>query len=86
VKLVVSTVPSGINVHELNAAARSYIYEENPSIGKELIFDTMWTRPALLRTSTKIMSGLQKLGLQSFARNTGLTRILPGRFTPGQKK
>lgn len=70
--------PSGIDVHELNAAARSYIYEENPSLGKELIFDTMWTKPGLLRASTKIMSGMQRLGLQTFARNTGLTRILPG--------
>lgn len=70
--------PSGIDIHELNAAARSHIYEQNPSLGKELIFDTMWTKPGLLRASTKIMSGMQKLGLQTFARNTGLTRILPG--------
>jgi len=70
--------PSGIDIHELNAAARSFIYEQNPSLAKELIFDTMWTKPGLLRTSTKIMSGMQKLGLQTFARNTGLTRILPG--------
>lgn len=77
--------PSGINVHELNAAARSYIYEQNPSISKELIFDTMWTKPSLLRASTKIMSGLQKLGLQSFARNTGLTRMLPGDLPRAEK-
>jgi glycolate oxidase iron-sulfur subunit len=45
----------------------------------------MWTKPGLLRASTKIMSGLQKLGLQSFARNTGLTRMLPGDLPRAEK-
>ncbi|MBO8158390.1 (Fe-S)-binding protein [Thermosyntropha sp.] len=70
--------PSGIDIHELNAAARSYIYENNPSLGKELIFDTLWTKPGLLKTSTKLMWGAQKTGLQPLARRTGLTRLLPG--------
>jgi glycolate oxidase iron-sulfur subunit len=70
--------PSGIDVHELNAAARSYIYENNPSLGKELVFDTMWTRPGLLRAGTRFMGGAQRLGLQTLARNIGLTKILPG--------
>lgn len=77
--------PSGINVHELNAAARSYIYEKNPSPGKEIIFDTMWTKPGLLRATTKIMSGVQKLGLQTLARNIGLTRMLPGDLPKAEK-
>lgn len=77
--------PSGIDVHELNAAARSYIYENNPSAGKELIFDTLWTRPGLLRTSTWLMGGVQKLGLQSLARNIGLTKILPGDLPKAEK-
>jgi glycolate oxidase iron-sulfur subunit len=70
--------PSGIDVHELNAAARSYIYDQNPSAGKELIFDSLWTRPGLLRTSSKLLWGAQKTGLQSLARNLGLMKILPG--------
>lgn len=70
--------PSGIDVHELNAAARSYIYNENSSMGKELIFDTLWTRPALMRTSAKFLWGAQKTGLQKLARSLGLTKILPG--------
>lgn len=70
--------PSGIDIHELNAAARSYIYEQNPSVTKDLIFDSLWTRPALLRGSIKAMWGVQKLGLQSLARVSGLTKILPG--------
>jgi len=70
--------PSGIDVHELNAAARSYIYEHNPSVGKELLFETLWTKPVMLRSSAKVMSAVQRLGLQSIARKTGLTRILPG--------
>jgi glycolate oxidase iron-sulfur subunit len=70
--------PSGIDVHELNAAARSYIYEQNPSAAKELIFDSLWTRPNLLRTSSKFLWGAQKTGLQSLARNLGLMKILPG--------
>lgn len=70
--------PSGIDIHELNAAARSYIYENNPRLGKELIFDTLWTRPGLLKASTKLMWGAQKAGLQNMARRLGLTRFLPG--------
>lgn len=70
--------PSGIDIHELNAAARSYIYDHNPTAGKELIFDTLWTNPALLKTSTKFLWGAQKTGLQSLARNLGLMKILPG--------
>ena len=70
--------PSGIDIHELNAAARSYIYEKNPSLAKELVFDSLWTRPGLLRTSTKFLWGAQKTGLQSLARAIGLTKILPG--------
>lgn len=77
--------PSGIDVHELNAAARSYIYENKPSTTKELVFDTLWTKPGLLKTSTWIMSGVQKLGLQTFARNTGLTKILPGDLSRAEK-
>ncbi len=70
--------PSGIDIHELNAAARSYIYEKNPSLAKELVFDSLWTRPGLLRTSTKFLWGAQKTGLQNLARAIGLTKILPG--------
>lgn len=77
--------PSGIDIHDLNAAARSYIYEQNPNLVKEMVFDTMWTRPGLLKASTKIMSGMQKLGLQTFARNTGLIRILPGDLPKAEK-
>lgn len=77
--------PSGIDVHELNAAARSYIYENNPSVGKDLIFDTMWTHPGLLKTSTFFMWGAQKTGLQKLARNLGLTKILPGDLPKAEK-
>ncbi|MEN6349211.1 MAG: (Fe-S)-binding protein [Syntrophomonas sp.] len=70
--------PSGLDIHELNAAARSYIYEKNPGLGKELIFDTLWTKPGLLKTATMFMWGAQKSGLQSLARNLGLMKILPG--------
>ncbi|MDO4540404.1 MAG: (Fe-S)-binding protein [Syntrophomonadaceae bacterium] len=70
--------PSGIHIHELNAAARSYIYDQTPSLSKELIFDTLWTRPGLLRTTGKFMWGAQKSGLQRLARGMGLTKILPG--------
>jgi glycolate oxidase iron-sulfur subunit len=70
--------PSGIDVHELNAAARSYVYENNPTATKELVFDTLWTNPGLLRTSSKFLWGAQKSGLQTLARNLGLIKILPG--------
>lgn len=70
--------PSGIDIHELNAAARSYITDKNPSLSKGMVFDTLWTNPGLLKTSTRMMYGAQKLGLQSLARGLGLTRLLPG--------
>jgi glycolate oxidase iron-sulfur subunit len=77
--------PSGIDVHELNAAARSYIYDNNPNTGKELIFDTMWTHPGLLKTTVFFMWSAQKTGLQKFARNLGLTKILPGDLPKAEK-
>ena len=77
--------PSGIDIHELNAAARSYIYDKNPSLSKELIFDSLWTRPGLLKASSRLMWGAQKSGLQSLARNLGLTSILPGDLSKAEK-
>lgn len=70
--------PSGIDIHELNAAARSYIYDKNPSLSRGFVFDTLWTRPGMLKTSTRMMYAAQKLGLQSLARHLGMMRILPG--------
>lgn len=77
--------PSGIDIHELNAAARSYINQKNPSISRDLIFDTLWTRPSLLSLSTTMMSGAQKTGLQKLARNIGLTKLLPGDLPEAEK-
>lgn len=77
--------PSGIDIHELNAAARSYIYENNPTVSKELVFDTLWTKPSLLRFSTKFVWGAQKAGLQKLARNLGITKILPGDLGKAEK-
>jgi glycolate oxidase iron-sulfur subunit len=70
--------PSGIDIHELNAAARSYVYKNNPSPLKDLVFDTMWTNPNLLKTAIRMMWGAQKTGAQRLARSLGLTRLLPG--------
>ena len=70
--------PSGIDVHELNAAARSYIYSYHHNKGKEMIFDTLWTNPAWLKKMKFLLWGAQKSGLQSLARRLGLTAILPG--------
>ncbi len=77
--------PSGIDIHELNAAARSYIYDNNPTIGKELVFDSLWTNPAWLRASTKLIWGAQKTGLQKLARHLGLMKILPGDLGKAEK-
>ncbi len=77
--------PSGIDIHELNAAARSYITEKNPSVGKDLLFDTLWSNPALLNISTSLIWGAQKTGLQKLARNTGLTKLLPGNLPQAEK-
>ncbi|CFX44739.1 Glycolate oxidase, iron-sulphur subunit [Syntrophomonas zehnderi OL-4] len=77
--------PSGIDIHELNAAARSYIYDKNPSVGKELVFDTMWTRPGLLKNSVRLMWFAQKSGLQKLGRTIGITKLLPGDLPKAEK-
>ena len=76
--------PSGIGIHELNAAARSFIYDQNSKLSREFIFDTLWTRPGLLRTGSKLMWGAQKSGLMNLARNMKLTNILPGDLKEAQ--
>jgi len=70
--------PSGIDIHELNAAARSYVYKKNPNLIKDMIFDTMWTKPGLLKTVIRMMWGAQKSGAQKLARQLGLIKMLPG--------
>ncbi|MCX5780910.1 MAG: (Fe-S)-binding protein, partial [Firmicutes bacterium] len=70
--------PSGIDIHELNAAARSYVYDKHPNTTKDLVFDTMWTNPKLLKTAIRMMWGAQKTGAQRLARGLGLTKLLPG--------
>lgn len=70
--------PSGIDIHELNAAARSYVYKKNSNPVKNLVFDTMWTKPPLLKNTIRMMWGAQKSGAQKLARKLGLTKILPG--------
>jgi|LFRM01.2.fsa_nt_gb glycolate oxidase iron-sulfur subunit len=77
--------PSGIAVHELNAAARAYLSEKNPSRGKDLIFEHFWTKPEMMKHSIKLASLAQRLGLQKLARNVGLTRLLPGDLKDAEK-
>lgn len=77
--------PSGIDIHELNAAARSYIADKNPSWGRNLLFDKVWTRPRLLRSGSKAAALAQKLGLQRVARALGLTRVLPADLFQAEK-
>ncbi len=70
--------PSGIDIHELNAAARSYVYSHNKSVAKDMIFDTMWTNPTLLKHAIRMMWAAQKSGVQTLGRQLGLTKLLPG--------
>jgi glycolate oxidase iron-sulfur subunit len=77
--------PSGIDIHELNAAARSYLYKNNSNPIKDLVFDTMWTNPNLLKTAIRIMWGAQKTGAQKLARGMGLTKLLPGDLPKAEK-
>ncbi|MDH7498273.1 MAG: (Fe-S)-binding protein [Syntrophomonadaceae bacterium] len=70
--------PSGIDIHELNAAARSYVTDSLPSAGRRMVFDRFWTSPRLLRTFSWLAWAAQATGLQSLARKLGLTRLLPG--------
>lgn len=77
--------PSGIDVHELNAAARAYITKNQGSVAKHLIFDGLWTHPHLLRHATLMMWGAQASGLQKLARGLGLTRLLPGDLPRAEK-
>ncbi len=70
--------PSGIDIHELNAAARSFITENQSNPGKRLVFDTLWTSPKLLRASTAFMWSANVTGLMKLARALHLTKVLPG--------
>lgn len=77
--------PSGIDIHELNAAARSYIAKHSPNPVRNFVFDRFWTNPALLNSSMKFMWGTQKSGLQPLARTLGLTKLLPGDLSRAEK-
>lgn len=77
--------PSGIDIHELNAAARSYIYEHNPSLAKDMIFDTMWTNPNYLKNAVRMIWGAQASGAQTLGRKLGLTKFLPGDMPKAEK-
>ncbi|MDR1616962.1 MAG: (Fe-S)-binding protein [Syntrophomonadaceae bacterium] len=77
--------PSGIDIHELNAAARSYVYDKNKNAAKDLLFDKFWTNPSLIAAGVKCMSFAQKLGLQTLFRNIGLTKLLPGDLSKAEK-
>ncbi|MGE5416004.1 MAG: (Fe-S)-binding protein [Acidobacteriota bacterium] len=77
--------PSGIDIHELNEAARSYIYSHHPSTVKNLIFDRLWTHPALFRTGGFFAALANKTGLQKAARSIGLTKLLPGDLSKSEQ-
>lgn len=77
--------PSGLDIHEINAAARAYICEKNPSLAKNMVFDRLWTRPGLLRAGSKMIWLAQKTGMQKLARSAGLTRLLPGVLPNAEK-
>lgn len=77
--------PSGIDVHELNAAARAYISKNNPNPAKDYLFGRFWTRPEIMKRSMRLMSLAQRLGLQKLARNIGFTRLLPGDMKDAEK-
>ncbi|MDD4802818.1 MAG: (Fe-S)-binding protein [Syntrophomonas sp.] len=77
--------PSGIEVHKLNAAARSYIYKYYPNSTKDMIFDTMWTNPGLMQKTIMMMRGAQKTGMQFLARSIGFTKYLPGDMSKAER-
>jgi glycolate oxidase iron-sulfur subunit len=77
--------PSGIDIHELNKAARSFIYKKNPSVAKDLILDKVWTNPTLMRLGGLAMWTLNKSGLQKAARSLGLTKLLPGDLSQAEQ-
>jgi glycolate oxidase iron-sulfur subunit len=54
-------------------------------VAKDLLFDTFWTKPSLISASVKCVSFAQKLGLQTFFRNIGLTKLLPGDLSKAEK-
>lgn len=77
--------PSGIDVPELNKAARSFIYEKNSSVVKDLFLDNVWTNPTLMRLGGLFMWGANKSGLQKAARSLGLTKLLPGDLSDAEQ-
>ncbi|MGE5421712.1 MAG: (Fe-S)-binding protein [Ignavibacteriales bacterium] len=77
--------PSGIDIHELNEAARTFVYNNNPSVSKDLVFDSIWTRPGVLRTGSFFMGVANKTGMQKLARTLGLTKLLPGDLSKAEQ-
>lgn len=70
--------PSAIPVHELVAEARSYLALKHPSTARKIIFESIWADPKKLATLMGSMRLADRLKLRSFARITGLTKVLPG--------
>jgi len=77
--------PSGIDIHELNKAARSFIYKKNPSMVKDLFLDRVWTNPTLMRLGGLALWTFNKSGLQKAARSLGLTKLLPGDLSQAEQ-
>jgi len=77
--------PSGIDIHELNKAARSFIYEKDPSLAKDLFLDRVWTNPTLMKLGNLVIWMLNKSGLQKAARSIGLTKLLPGDLSEAEQ-
>lgn len=77
--------PSGIDIHELNEAARSYIYAHHTNPVKDLVFDKVWTTPQLMRTGSSLLSLADKIGLRKVLRSLGFTRLLPQDLAEAEK-
>ncbi len=77
--------PSGIEIPELNKAARSFIYQQNPSAIKDVFLDRVWTNPTLMKLGGLFMWTANKTGLQKAARSLGLTKLLPGDLSEAEQ-
>ncbi len=75
--------PAGVNYAELLETARTDIERSGPQDGLRTFWRSMtlgflFMHPRVLRTAGTLLRWYQRSGLESFARRTGLVRLLPG--------
>jgi glycolate oxidase iron-sulfur subunit len=70
--------PAGLHIHEMNAAARSYIEQQRPQPDpvKTRVFDTMWSHPRRLKFVLSSLRLAQITGLRGLTSKSGIIKLV----------